>query len=491
MEKVKRKKHRSRPKMRWVLLGVLALVLVCCGIALGRLDEKTPVTLPEREDESGQLMVHTAEEVARVEVTLPGGDTWALLQADGELSMEDDPAFTVDEDAAARVLEAASIVSYERILTEDEADYLDRLDEFGLDSPCVVRITYQSGENCTLRIGDRSQGDEVYYYMTVDGDARLFAADAGTVEELMTERYLLHALTQPTIHASRMDEITLMTSSGEIRWALDGAIDDPDAIDRWRLETPVRYPVDGEQMEAVKNQLEKLRLGAYLMPATAENLAACGLDTPRLTLTLHMAAGRTGTVGESGIYDVTDWPESEVTLEVGGEYASYIDYVRYEDGIYLMSDLTLSPILSLTYGDTLNRYPVLTTLSNLNVLTITDEEGVRTYEVSRTVQTDADGSEVTVSTVWLNGEEISWDAFSNAYGALLLVTVSGTLPEGWSADAPPHTVYEFSTQTGADHTIALTSFDAMHDAVLVDGSAVFYLIKDALHFAPAEQGAEE
>lgn len=490
MEKVKRKQRQSRPHLRWVLLGVLLLALACCGLALSRMNREEPVTLPDRVDEGGQLAVHTAAEVTRVEVALPGGDAWALRQQDGALSLEDDPGFTVDEDAAGRVLDAASIVSYVRILTEDSADYQSRLEEFGLDDPCVVRITYQSGETCTLRIGDRSQGDEVYYYMTVDGDARLFAADAGTVEELMTDRYLLHALTQPTIHASRMDEIVFSTPSGEARWRLNGAIDAPDAIDRWQLISPLTYPADGERMDAIKSQLERLRLGAYLMPATAENLTACGLDAPRLTITLHMAAGRTGMVGESGTYQVTDWPESEVTFEIGGTYADYISYVRYEDGIYLMSDLTLSPLLSLTAADTLNRYPVLTTLSNLNALTVTDEEGVRTYEVSRTVQTDEDGSEVTVSTARLNGEEISWDAFSNAYGALLLVTVSGALPEGWSADAPPHTVYEFSTQTGADHTIALTSFDAMHDAVLVDGSSVFYLIKDALHFAPAEQGAE-
>ena len=52
-----------------------------------------------------------------------------------------------------------------------------------------------------------------------------------------------------------------------------------------------------------------------------------------------------------------------------------------------------------------------------------------------------------------------------------------TLPEGWGTEETPHTVYAFDDVAGDRHTVALTAFDALHDAVIIDGSAVFYLIR--------------
>lgn len=485
MEKVKRRPPRSRPWLRRTLLICAAAVLVGAGIGWALLGRRAPVVVPETVKYSGEIISRTPGEVARVEVTLRDGGSWALRQEDGVVTMEGDDSFLVDSSSAQLVLNAASIISYNMVLTEEAADYADRLSEFGLDAPsCVVRITYSGGEDYTLRIGDKSQGDDIFYYMTIDGDDRLFAADAGTVEELRVDRYLLHAVTQPVIHASRLDRVTLEREDSVLSWALQGSISDPDAIDRWVLTEPLLYPADGERMDSLLSQLESLRLGAYVLPATEENLTACGFDAPRLIIRLHMAQGTTGTVSGAGVYDVSEWPESELTLTVGGTYAELIDYVRYEDGIYLMSRVSLSALLSAKAADTLNRYPVLTTLSNLSRLTITDAEGERVYQVTRTQQDAGDGTLETVSSVTLNGEALSWAAFENAYAPLLLVTVSGTLPEGWTADEAPHTVYRFETLTGADHTLALVRWDAMHDALLVDGSAVFYLIRDALAFRP-------
>ena len=43
-----------------------------------------------------------------------------------------------------------------------------------------------------------------------------------------------------------------------------------------------------------------------------------------------------------------------------------------------------------------------------------------------------------------------------------------------------HTVWTFETVTGVIHTIALSDYDLSHDAVTVDGSAYFYMQKNAL-----------
>ena len=69
-------------------------------------------------------------------------------------------------------------------------------------------------------------------------------------------------------------------------------------------------------------------------------------------------------------------------------------------------------------------------------------------------------------------------AFTAAYNDLSLVTVSGRLPDGETTVSAPHTAYTFTDVNGSVHTVALATFDALHDAVIVNGHAAFYLIKD-------------
>ena len=60
--------------------------------------------------------------------------------------------------------------------------------------------------------------------------------------------------------------------------------------------------------------------------------------------------------------------------------------------------------------------------------------------------------------------------------------MSGWLPEGWAAAEAPHTTFTFEATDGETHTLALTTFDALHDAVTLDGCTLFYLIRDGMDF---------
>lgn len=84
-------------------------------------------------------------------------------------------------------------------------------------------------------------------YAQLDGDTRLLSVSRGLAEECYVTRGSLHSIEQLTIHADRLDEITLLNAEGEItqQWRLNGAIMNADAQDRWMLTTPVSYPADG------------------------------------------------------------------------------------------------------------------------------------------------------------------------------------------------------------------------------------------------------
>lgn len=493
MLEVKKKQRRSLPHGRlWLLLCALALVLcVSAGILL-----MPPQQAAEESDHdtSGVLAEHEVNQVQRLAISLRDGDSWAAVQSsEGVLTLEDDPDYAVSAAKAAALLNAARRISYQAVLAEDPAEYAGRLADFGLEDPRIkLDVIYADGSRWVVCIGDQfTLDDGMAYYMLVEGDDRLFALDKGSAEELMVERALLHPVTQPTLHKARFDRITLADGQGKVlaEWALQGAIGG-NALDRWMLTAPVQYPADGEAMDALQDNLLNLRLGAYVGAATPEKLAECGFDQPRLVLTVHQAAGSIGTTGADGVYAVTDWPEDTFTLMVGGAKSDVVDYVRVGEEIYLTSHFTLEVFLNMEPASTLSRYIVPVALGNLKRLTIRTAEGEAAYEIIRTEQvaenndlvTDSQGHVLYDVTCTLNGAEIGYAAFESAYNELLKATVSGRLPKGWTAVEVPHTTYIFEAVTGECYTLELTRFDAMHDAVLLDGHGLFYLIRDGLAF---------
>lgn len=492
MERIRRKERRARPRGRWPLLvlACVALIAAAGGAWWNARNQEMPVRTP---DTAEILMEHAAEEVSRIAVTLRLGEGWSAVQpSPGCLALEDDPDFPVDARRAASILEAARMVSCEAVLTDDPELYAGHLSDFGLEHPrLVAQLAYTDGSEVTLRVGDAVAGEGVsWYYMTVDGDDRLFAVDQGTIDDLTVDRARLYPVEQPTLHQARFDRMELLGPGGAVigAWALEGDIGNADAGDRWRLTEPVAYPADAQAMAGLKNNLANLRLGAYVGPATEENLRRYGFDEPRLTIAIHQAAGSIGGVNEEGTYTVTDWPEDTFTLTVGGAKNEDVDYVRYEDGIYISSHYLLQVFMTLDALDTLNRYVVPTALGNLASLTIEQGEETTEYVLTRRervtanneLETDAEGAPVYDVTVERNGQEMTYAALEAMYNRLITVTVSGRLPAGWTTDEPPHTRLIFHDVSGDSHVVALTAFDALHDAVFLDGEAVFYLIHGGL-----------
>lgn len=489
---VKRKKHRSRPHGRaWLALGAVVLALGVGGAAV-LANQPTPLEEEETHDTSGVLTSYEANQVSRLAISQRSGDSWAALQsAEGELTLEDDPDYEISAAKAADVLEVARSLTYQEILTEDVSAY--SLADFGLEEPLLtLDVTYTDGAHWIMYLGDTlSLEENNAYYMLVEGDSRLFALEKGTAEALMVERASLHPVEQPTLHKARFDRITLTDGAGNTLadWVLQGDIG-TNAQDRWLLTAPVQYPADGDSISSLQDNLVNLRLGAYVGESTPENLTKYGFDAPRLTIAIHQAAGSIGTTGTDGVYTVTDWPESDFSLTVGGAKSDMVDYVLVENSIYVASHFTLEVFLDMKPISTISRYTVPVALGNLASLTIRQGNGEDVYTVTRTEQvadnndlvTDSEGNVVYDLSCTCNGKAVAYQSFESAYNDLLKVTVSGFLPTGWQPEAEPHTTFVFQAVTGESYTLELTRFDALHDAVLLDGNAVFYLIKDGMSF---------
>ena len=504
MQAVQRKSKKSRPHLRWVWL-ILALAVLAGGLTGWLLAQKTPEEPAEHPAEKGLLADYEDSQVRRVEVTFRGGDTWVMTadEAGACLVEAEGQRFEPDRAMARLVIASLGVVEYQEKLTDRLAQTADPTDMelFGLQPPReTVTVSYADGGRLTLYIGEKNADMDVpFYYLQVEGDPALYALDISTAQDLFVTAGMLRPVPQPEIQAARIDRISFRTQEGGCSWELAGEITDPDAADRWQLVEPFVYSAEGEAVANLRKNLVNLRVGGYVAEATPEELAKYGFDQPRAVITVHMAEGTTLVTDEAGSAAERDWPEETLTFTVGSARNELVDYVCFRDTICTVSRFMVSAVTDTVPLDTLTRYPVRTSLSNLKRLTVETAGGRDVYEVTRVEQVaennelvlDDAGVPVTDNSVTRNGRPADWSAFQQCYGQLLLVTVSGVLPEGWQGEENQcHTRLVFETETGISHAIGLSDFDAFHDAVWVDGHAVFYLVKGGLSLTLPDEAAE-
>ena len=495
MQKVERQKHKNRRHGRLAGLLLCVLLLAVCVTAAVLLRQKSAEEPePARQRVAGSITQRMPEELESLTVIRRGEAPWTVVQdKDGELRLrlenEEDSGWAVDETLGEALVDAAVNLTYEDVFTENRTDWEADAADFGLAEPLVTAvIRFTDGSEVTARIGDSADPDgNACYYLTVDGDDRLYALTSGTVRDLNVEKTLLHPVSQPRIHGALLDRITVRNGDGTVRteWTLEGAVTDRDAAENWVVSAPFVYPADYEAMKNLRDSAEDIRLGNYIAPA-AEAGKETGLDSPSAVIEFHMAAGSTGTVSGSGVYDVTDWEERTVVLTLGSRRSEMVDYVRCGDDVFTINHFTVSAFTETEPLATAARYPVATPLNSLESMTVEKKDGEAVhYALVRPDDATAadDATDVPGNRCLRNGEEISWETFEAAYERLLTVTVSGRLPEGYEPGTA-HTKYTFRTVSGGTHTVELSAFDGMHDAVIMDGHALFYLIKDGMTEMP-------
>lgn len=489
------RRFRRIPTQKKRILLLFFLVMMVIVIAAATLLAHPPeeAASPTPVSSAANLFEYAPDEVASITIRRGDEAPWTVTRGtDGLLTLQGEEGFPLTEKVSATLLDAVCILPCETVLTDDPAEYRDHLTDFGLDTPKYeATIAYTDGVVAQLRIGHPGAENNAWYYMTVAGDDRLFSASRGMVEAVFVSRDSLREVASPTLHKARMDRLTLTSPDGVIEWALRGDITDTDAQDKWYITAPFAYPADAEAMSTLLANAANLRLGAYVSPASPENLAKYGFDAPRLTIDIHMAAGTMAVTGADGAVQPTDYPENTVTFVIGGAKNDMVDYVLHGDSIYVSSHFTMGLFIGYDVAATRSLYPVQVALGNLAALTVREGDAVTEYILTRTEQvapnndliTDEDGTPVYTVTVTRNGEALDYAAFEAAYNALALVKVSGVLPASAILTDAPHTAYAFTDVDGTVHTVELASFDVLHDAVIVDGHPAFYLIKGgfALH----------
>ena len=500
MQKVEKRKHQKRRPGRLIWILACAVVLTA-GVTAGLLLRKTAEEESElpvvyrHQPVTGSIIDRNPDEVESLTITRRGEAPWTVVQTgSGTLRLKDEngktaDGWTVDEHIAKKLIDLASNLVYKDVFTEKREEWEPHAAVFGLEDPEIMaEVSFTDGTTVTVKVGNASDPTETdSYYMSVVGDGRLYALDAGTAEDLKTEKELLHPVPELNIRGSLLDRITVKDGGGSVRteWMLQGDIRDQDAAVNWLLTMPFTYAADYDQIKNLKQNAENLTLGAYIGENDLNTIRKCGLDNPAGIIEIHMAAGATGTVGMTGVYDVKENDERTEILTIGSSKSDMTAYVLYRDAVYSITRYSIDVFLKAKPMDTAARYVMITPLNSLTGVTV-EKQGAETavYTMTKNPVSEKSVSDENGGyTCTRNGEEILYSAFSAAWDRLLTVTVSGRLKTDYRLKEP-HTRYTLNTVSGKTHTVELSDYDGMHDAVTIDGNTVFFLIKNGMTELP-------
>ena len=479
MERVPKKKKRRGLKKGGVLMILLAAaVLIGAGVFALR-QSGTP--LPEQQTaESVLLLGRPLEDIASVRMTPRNEKTYTLLWLEDHFALEGHEEDELRAIVTDELRISVSELPAENMLLADlpGAKGVTAAD-FGLDPAWAsVEIAYRDGSGARLLIGNLTPNEETpQRYCMLAGDPRLFTILSADSDAFSYREEALRAFAQPGIQGALLDRIEV---SGDIDLTLSYT---PSG---WLMESPYQYPAAIPRTDSLLSRIESMRFEACLGGAEETDLAALGLDRPALTVRLFQAAsvitGETAD-GEAVTFDV---PEKTYTLLVGAETGKSGVYLIWEGRAYIASNFLLGFWKELRPRDYLLKAPVNFLLNNLSGVRFTSEKASAAYRVemvesiteNNQIETDEYGRILYDCEVTREGEARPMEAarFTDWYVLLAALSADGDLPEDYAPTGESRA--EITIRN--DHltrTISFYPYDALHDAMAVDGVALFYIQK--------------
>ena len=477
MQKVPHKKTRQPLKGRTVLL-----IILCCaalaGAGLYLLRSQPTVLPPVTDSETLLLLSRPKEDISAIAVAPRDGMAYPLVrQGDTFVLLGQE-----DEKLRAGILDNLLISLSElpaetTVLQSFSEDQGLLLSAFGLDpAQARITVTYTDGEKKELRVGNLAPNEETpqRYCMVSGSDALYTILEADSVP-LLRDMASLRDFVQPSLDGSLLDRVEI---TGQVEWALHYT---PSG---WQMDAPFSYPLSIPRTDALLNKIESMGFAACLGKAEKLNLKDYGLDAPALTITLTQAA--TVITGETAAGEQVSVPvpETVYTLRIGSETGKSGVYVQWQDQVFTASNFLLGFWKELQPLDYLLQTPVNLLVNDLNEVRFTLGGSTRAYQV-RMVEQVTENNQIAVDeygrvlydcAVNRAGEtqDMDAEAFLAWYTRLATLAGDGRLPDGWMPSGEKRAEITLIN----DHltrTVTLWPYDALHDAIAVDGVALYYI----------------
>jgi len=461
------------------------LLLLCACLATGaavilvRSLSRPPQIMPA--EEKTMLLARPSEEIASVLVAPKDSAAYPLLRKDGGFVLEGQEDTPLRESVMEEIVLSLGKVPAEAVVLPDlNAGQGLTTAAFGLEPPRArVEITYQDGEKAELLLGDLTANEETpQRYCMLAGDPKLYTILEADCEVFFHEMEYLRDFEQPGIDASLLDRIDV---TGSVVWS---AVYTPSG---WQMEAPFAYPLSVQRMDALLNRIESMGFEAYLGGPETLDLAAYGLDAPEVTVRLTQAATVISGETEDGRQVSFPVAAREYTLRLGAETGKSGVYLLWEGKVYKASNFLLGFWKTLNPRDLVLLNPVNFQVNNLDEVRLAASGMSKAYEVrmvesvteNNQIATDEYGQTLYDMAVRRAGEteDMDAEAFAAWYRQLAALSGDGTLPEGFALSGESRATITL-TNSHLTRTVDFYPFDALHDAMAVDGAALFYVQKE-------------
>ena len=201
-------------RMKGLLAGVAVLLAAGGGMAALLLTQPEPKddTSSDTEDTSTPLWHAHSDEISRIEVQNPNGDSYTANRTVKQEETTDENGETVTEDVTVYALEGYEKLPVEDYVVETLATRAPELssistivenatDEdmalYGLDKPIKVKFTVDNADPIVFYVGKISTRS-TYSYLRLDNDKRIFMVESSAVDVFRRniKEYLSKTLTE-------------------------------------------------------------------------------------------------------------------------------------------------------------------------------------------------------------------------------------------------------------------------------------------------------
>lgn len=339
----------KRSKRLLGLLGILAIVCIAT-FAVSRYEEQQEQIRSSREI----LLQLSPDSVTGISWCYSSGDGFAFSKSDGIWQYTQDPAFPVEQSKITDIVGHFENYAVSFVI-DNVADY----SQYGLDQPeCTLCLESEDG-NYTIKIGDFSKIDDQRYIDVGDGKVYLVEEDPAD--------YIYSALSSLIRHDDTpgFESVVDITFTGSQNYTItrrDNCIYTyaPEQDIYFVEENGKTVPLNTSYIRTYLNAITSLSLTDYVTyNATAEDLAAFGLDSPILSVSVrysHTDEDK-NTLSDTCVIhigeNVQERAESDAAVSEGSSATSVTKYVRIGDSpiIYKLSDYSYNLLTSVDYND--------------------------------------------------------------------------------------------------------------------------------------------
>lgn len=317
-----------------VLLLLLGLV-VLAGIALAVLtasNRKAEKAASQAAEGTIPLLEASAETLEQIRIETPD-QTLTLDYTGGSWTLEEDPAYHLDESSCNTMLTALSALNAKRQLAQEPGE------DYGFSAPqATVTITTDSGEE-TLVFGARNAvtGD---VYLQKAGESAVYTVASSKLNCFLKDKAALFGAFSPAgLTSSAIEAVSYTLADGEtvslkamsepVESAGSGTSEAASGSAAyqtvWRLENDPTADLDTDKTDAILTALSSYVSG-QITPADGADPATAGFDTPLVTVRVTTA-------------------EKTVTLRYASGMDGYYLMVEGDGSLYTVDQSTVQALL--------------------------------------------------------------------------------------------------------------------------------------------------